>query len=51
MIKSVRMVDSETQTSDDLLEDLLIEKLKQAYEASQRELAIENKKHLDFQKV
>jgi len=31
------MVDSETQTTDDLLEDLLIEKLKQAYEERQME--------------
>ena len=30
--KQVRMVDSETQTTDDLLEDLLMEKLREAYE-------------------
>ena len=48
VIKSVRMVDSDTQTSDDLLEDLLLEKLKSAYEARQKELARENEIHLDF---
>jgi hypothetical protein len=42
------MVDSDTQTSDDLLEDLLMEKLKSAYEARQKELARENEIHLDF---
>ena len=30
--KQVRMLDSQTQTDDELLEDLIMEKLREAYE-------------------
>ena len=36
--KHVRMVDSETQTCDELLEELLMEKLKEAYDRRQQEM-------------
>ena len=54
--KLVRMVDSETQTSDDLLEDLLLQKLKEAYENQAKEDVKTKRKggkkvELDFKKV
>ena len=49
--KNVRMVDSTTQTSDELLESLLMEKLHLAYENRQREIARESAPELGFKKV
>ena len=53
------MVDSTTQTSDDLLESLLMQKLQEAYERRQAELelskssadGIRSQVDLDFQRV
>lgn len=50
----VRMVDSETQTSDDLLEDLLMEKIQDAYERRRSEFQKGSSKSqidLDFERV
>ena len=46
------MVDSTTQTSDELLEDLLLQKLQEAYERRQAE-QVRGKKtvELDFERV
>ena len=35
--RSVRMVDSEAQTDDDLLQDLLMEKIMEAYQRRQQD--------------